>query len=370
MIQIQSWSARSLRRIISLIRPKKIMVASTQHKSKNIIKILPGSKGTAKLVKTEIEAFSKLIDDSIIADILHYTNLFIERKRMEAEYCREREGKTTTESEILALLGMLFLIGTKKGSRTNVIELWTNDGTGMPILRACMSYKRFLFLLRSIRFDDKESRELRKKIDKLAAIRVILEKFNNNCKTFYNHGEFVTIDEKLEPFRGRCSFIHAMEVYCGKQPEGPYFVSNSPSDVVERLTTHIKGTNRNLTTDNWYTNYPLACSLLKQKITTIGTLRKNKAIIPPEFLPNKNRVIGSSLHGFQKESYKEPEIQPQKDKLRKKRGRCTICGRAENKYTSTVCDNCENYVCEEHSTTDVRCDRCNNQTSQQSDEES
>ena len=119
----------------------------------------------------------------------------------------------------------------------------------MAILRACMSYKRFLFLLRSIRFDDKETREMRRSTDKLAAIRVFLDQFVGNCMGTYNLGEFVTIDEKLEAFRGRCSFIQyipskpakyglkvfalcdaktfytsSLEVHCGLQPEGRFSV--------------------------------------------------------------------------------------------------------------------------------------------------
>ncbi|KAJ8939496.1 hypothetical protein NQ318_022551 [Aromia moschata] len=53
--------------------------------------------------------------------------------------------------------------------------------------------------------------------------------------------------------------------------------------------------------DNWYTNIPLADELLDKKITVVGTLKKNKREIPPEFQPQKQRVVESSLFGFQKE---------------------------------------------------------------------
>ena len=71
-------------------------------------------------------------------------------------------------------------------------------------------------------------------------------------------------------------FTGNLEVYCGIQPNGPYNFSSGPSDIVTRLTVHMKGTCRNLTTDNWYTSYPLAVSLLKDKITLVGTLKKQK----------------------------------------------------------------------------------------------
>ena len=53
-------------------------------------------------------------------------------------------------------------------------------------------------------------------------------------------------------------FTGNLKVYCSKQPTGPYEVSNSPADMAERLISHLKGTCRNLTTDNWYTSYTLA----------------------------------------------------------------------------------------------------------------
>ncbi|KAJ8947331.1 hypothetical protein NQ314_008634 [Rhamnusium bicolor] len=41
---------------------------------------------------------------------------------------------------------------------------------------------------------------------------------------------------------------------------------------------------------------------MKQRgLTCIGTIRKNKREIPPEFLPKKSRVIRSALYGFTKD---------------------------------------------------------------------
>jgi hypothetical protein len=77
----------------------------------------------------------------------------------------------------------------------NVIELWNSDGTGTEILRACMSYKRFFFLLHTVRFDNKNTRGNKRKTDKLAAIRSFLDAFILNCTN--NVGTFATIDEKL-----------------------------------------------------------------------------------------------------------------------------------------------------------------------------
>lgn len=93
----------------------------------------------------------------------------------------------------MGVIGVLYLLGLKKGSKANVIEMWKRDGTGFMMLRAAFSYKRFLFLLRSIWFDDKRTRKDRKKDDKIAATREFYTNFVSNCQKNYNLSEFVTI---------------------------------------------------------------------------------------------------------------------------------------------------------------------------------
>jgi len=228
------------------------------------------------------------------------------------KFARECRCTETSRREIMALLGLLYLIGTRKGHPANVGELWTADGTGIQILRPCMSYDRFLFLLRCIRFDDLQTRPGRRQTDKFAPIRTILDIFVKICQQCYNTSEFTPIDEMLHPFRGRCSFIQYMpnkpakygvkifalcdaktfycsnlEIYCGKQPPGPYDVRNTPTDIVMRLVSPIENSNKNVTTDNWYTNIPLLHYLPEKKTTLLGTMKKNKREIPPNFCLQK-----------------------------------------------------------------------------------
>ena len=161
-------------------------------------------------------------------------------------------------------------------------------------------------------------------MDKLAPIRDIFDNFVNNCKSAYTPYEYVTIVEKLEAFRGRCGFkqyipskpnkygikIFAladakcfytcnMEVYVGQQPDGPFKVSNSPGAVVQRLYEPIKGTGRNVTMDNWFTSLDLLEKMHKDKLSLLGTIRKNKREIPPDFAnPCKQLPVGYSIFGF------------------------------------------------------------------------
>lgn len=274
-------------------------ISKKKIRAKNIIKVLPGSKGSAKNISTRLESFLLFITRDMIDHIVSCTNIYIEDRKAKFPHQRERDCKLTSRIEIQALFGALFLIAVKKGNHVNVLELWSKDGTGMLILRALFSYKRFLFLLRALRFDSIMTRKDREKTDKLAAIRLIYTLFVSNCKDNYSLGEFVTIDEMLHPFRGRCGFVQYMpqkpakygvkiyalcdsktyytwnfELYCGVQRDGPYKTSNKPFDIVKRLVEPIKKTHRNVTTDNYYTSYPLAQYLLQNGLTLIGTIKK------------------------------------------------------------------------------------------------
>ena len=69
-----------------------------------------------------------------------------------------------------------------------------------------MSENRFHFLLRCIRYDNRNTRQQRSVQDKLAPIRELLDLFLENFQNYYTPGEFLTVDEQLVAFRGRCPF--------------------------------------------------------------------------------------------------------------------------------------------------------------------
>lgn len=153
--------------------------------------------------------------------------------------------------------------------------------------------------------------------DKLAPIRDVFDSFVEKCKTAYTPFQNVTIDEKLEAFRGRCSFrqyipskpnryglkIYAMvdsktfytcnlEMYVGTQPNGPHLLDNSASALVQRLIESIRHSKRNVTCDNWFASLPLVRTLYKDfTLTFSGTIRKNKRELPLEISNPKKRPI-------------------------------------------------------------------------------
>jgi hypothetical protein len=179
-------------------------------------------------------------------------------------------------------------------------------------------YCEIPFLMRYIRFDGKTpgpKGKLQISWHQYGKFLIFVE----NCKNSYVPSEYLTIDEKLETFRGRCSFkqfmpnkpnkygvkIFAladakmyytknMEVYVGTQQGGPFKVNNDAASIVKRLSEPVWNTGRNITIDNWFTSVKLVdVMLLNHRLTILGTIRKNKREIPPLFLN------GKSVHRFQ-----------------------------------------------------------------------
>ena len=54
--------------------------------------------------------------------------------------------------------------------------------------------------------------------------------------------------------------------------------------------------------------------MLEKRITLLGTMKKNKREIPPEFLPTKARQPGESMFGFQKDKVLLVSFVPKRNK--------------------------------------------------------
>lgn len=283
----------------------------------NIVTHLPGAKLAARTIKTVLEAWCLLISVDIINNIVKYTNEEIQRRAVfNSGYSY---AGSTDDCEMYAFLGLFYAAGVMRSNRVNLSDLWSSD-FGVDIFRATMSLRRFQFLSSCIRFDDKNTRPIRKESDKLAAIREVWDAFIKNCTSYYTPHEYVTIDEQLVGFRGKCPF----KVYFPQKPDKygmkivmlndakTFYMVNAipyigavpkekgesvPEYYVRKLSEPLHGTNRNLTMDNWFTSIPIAQRMLTlYKLTVLGTLRKNKAEIPPSFI-GKNPV-GTSRFAF------------------------------------------------------------------------
>lgn len=304
----------------------KLPSKNVKTRAENIISHLPCVRREFREAKTPLDCWKLFVTDDMLQEIVLRTNDKIREKA--ASYSRENKYKVkeTSIEELLSFFGLLYLSGFYRSGRQNLDDLWASDDTGIMKFRKAMPLYRFRFLLASLRFDNSGTRIERQKLDKLAAIRAIFDQFVSQCKAVYSPSEYLTIDEQLPSFRGRCSFkqyipnkpskygikifalvdarcfyVVNMEVYVGTQPDGPFKQSNSGEDIVIRLIEPISTTGRNITFDNWFTSYPLMQRLLSEhRLTSVGTVRKNKRELPPRLVTTEDRKFPSSMFGFQK----------------------------------------------------------------------
>jgi len=87
-----------------------------------------------------------------------------------------------------------------------------------------------------------------------------------------------------------------MQAYLGKV--GSTVEKGQGARVVKDLCQDLYGSGRNITMDNFFTQYTLAQELLQNKLTIVGTLRKNNAVIPPAMLADRKREVHSTMFGF------------------------------------------------------------------------
>lgn len=269
---------------------------------------------TSQNVDTVTDAFRLFFTDDVIHMLIQFTNKFAR------SVCNV--WKDVDEIEMIAFLGLLLLRGVCRAKRESVEELWSTEGSfARPLFAATMSRARFEQLLRYLRFDDRDTRAARAADDKLAAIRDLYEKFASNCRSSFRPGPYITIDEQLVVFRGRCpfrmyipskpgkyglkvwvicdaktSYCSNLQVYTGKT--GNQREVNQASRVVMELAAHLLDTGRNITMDNFFTGVPLTQELLTRRTTVVGTLRKNKKDIPKRFTETKGRASPSTLFAF------------------------------------------------------------------------
>lgn len=267
------------------------------------------SRDAAIQGETIIGAFQICLTNEILDIIIHCTN----------EYGQEVIGQQwvdTSRDEFFSFLGLLILAGVYRGRHEPIIHLW-NSENGRPIFSQTMSRNRFQTLCKCLRFDSKHDREQRRERDKLAPIRDVHDKFAARCRAAYKPGINVCVDEQLVVFRGRCpfkvyipskpgkygikvwtcadvntAFCSNLEVYCGRQGHSPEV--GQGSRVVMQMTSHLSGSGRGCTADNFFSSDVLAQKLLQERLTFVGTVRQNKPFLPPVITSKANKPVLSS----------------------------------------------------------------------------
>ncbi|XP_019220611.1 piggyBac transposable element-derived protein 3 [Oreochromis niloticus] len=264
-------------------------------------------------ISTLRSAFDLFVTEEILQLLCTHTNLHGRRK------CED--WRDVDDVEMRAYIGILILAGVYRSRREASRGLWA-DKTGRAIFRATMPLYRYAQISANIRFENKLTLPGRFRNDKLAAFRVLWEKWVARLHLLFNPGVDVCVDEQLVGFKGRCgfrqympkkptkygikiwvtcdvatSYAWKMEIYTGKSPGSSQEV-NQGMRVVLQLTEGLQG--HTVTCDNFFTSFSLAEELLRRKLALVGTIRRNKPELPPQLVQLRQRKILSSLFAFTK----------------------------------------------------------------------
>lgn len=212
----------------------------------DILRLVSGVRNSATHAGTPIKTLQLFFTDNLLEEIVVCTNKYIQA--LSQTYNRARDAMEVTLAELKAALGLLFLGGVMKVSHINLEDLWIADGTVIEYFLLKMGINKFRFILR---FDDMTARNQQKQTNKLAAVRFLIDQFNDNCTQHYILSENVIIDEMLDAFRGRCSFRQ--------------YIPNKPAKYGLKIFKY----GRNVTMDNWFMSIPLAQDLLHNYLLTV-----------------------------------------------------------------------------------------------------
>ena len=196
---------------------------------------------------------------------------------------------------------------------------------GPPFIKAAMSRDRFKEIHTLFRFDDKNTRQVRRQQSLLAPpVKEVSEEMERLLKRYYKLGPFISVDEQLVGFRGRCAFRmympskpdrYGLKIFLAANSSTCYpltilpYLGQQTSDLagglglgyyaVTKTCEQFFNGGRNITTDRWFTSMPLAAHLAANKTTLVGTMNTNKRCIPPQLLNTRDKAVESSKFLFQ-----------------------------------------------------------------------
>ena len=295
----------------------------------NVTRHKPGLIGRARSVTTDLDAFLLFFQDGVIDLTIKYTNQKLLEEKVKYESSTKdsdlshlQEFDPVTRSELLSFVGLSLLRGSV-GAESSAEDLFTGPFAQAPFI-ATMSYRRYLKLLRCLRFDDAETRPTRRETDKFCLIREMFNIFDCGLRQHLHPSDDVCLDETLVRFRGRCGFkvympskpgkygvlfrsvadaefhyIWKLWPYAGKpanpQQAPPESSFASVLELVRYMTAELRGSGRNVTMDRYFTTIEIMDDLKRDRLSAVGTLQGNRRLIPSEMKVTQGRQPGSTI---------------------------------------------------------------------------
>lgn len=297
-------------------------ISASRTRSRNVVTETAKLNGAAAAASTILERFEAYMQTKVLEHIVEKTNKYAEELIAEKRDIVDKDVYQKTDIiELRAFIGILLAMGIYNDTKQDLSRLW-NEESGRAIYRAGMSKRRFRALLTLIRFDDRNARKERERagqasLDKLEHLRDVFDMINGILKENYTPGPYLCIDEMLCLYRGNATFrvyikskpgkyglllrmlsdcktkiILQLAPYAGPQGNTP---SKKPGEIVMDLARPYYNTNRNITTDRYYTSVDLATKLYHEHLTLVGTMNNSRMHLPENLKIAKGRQLNSTI---------------------------------------------------------------------------
>nr|CAI5846797.1 unnamed protein product [Callosobruchus analis] len=167
----------------------------------NVVHVRPGP---VKRLVRPASNFQLFFHDGLLEKVVLHTNQEINRQSKKYKVTSQTVFETNLV-ELKSLLGLYTLAAGLKDNHLSSNIMFDSSLSGTRY-KSTMSKGRFEFLTCCLRFDDKTTRNERRAQTVFAPILEIWDEFIEACRKSHKSGSYVTIDEQLVGFRGKCPF--------------------------------------------------------------------------------------------------------------------------------------------------------------------
>ncbi|XP_053619296.1 uncharacterized protein LOC128680271 isoform X3 [Plodia interpunctella] len=277
--------------------------------------------------KNPYNIWNRLIDDTILDEILKWTNVKLAECRNLVQNQSHPHLVDLDMIELKCFIGT-FLYSVYLNLHIQPLEcMFTDEDNifGFKIFQCAMEKDRFASILNCLSFGDPHLENDTSDRN----ISILFERLIRNSQTMYKGSGYALLGRTLVPFWGsfedkqfpmkyaempcregfllhcmfdvKTGFLHDLYIPyddLDKHVTNEEKMFSNPTKLALVLTKLLHGTNTNITCTKEYTSFELIDAFAKRDLTCLGIIRQDQKEIPREFLPSKKRAKGSTLYGY------------------------------------------------------------------------